>query len=148
MDNENDIFLHVSSKDSLSYFPHNTPAVFRVKLNTTLNLNGSWEMGVCDVNMQNVNVGENAASLKMFITCSICSGFIVDGKQTRAIRVLGMSENVVETYAHILYIPVGVRFIDCIEFRILNDEMHEVSFGGKGKTETGYTSITLHIKRS
>ena len=146
MDTENDIFLHVSSKDSIGYFPDNTPALFRVKLNNTLNLKGMWQIGLCQLTLENVtlNVGKRSMSNRLFIGCNVCSGMIVDGKQTRVIRTVTIPGGLNESYGVIFYMPIQVRFIDCIEFRILNDAMTEVSC--TSENNLGYTSMTLHIK--
>ena len=171
MDNVKSLYLYVTSKDSEPYFPHNKPSIFHVKLNNTLNLNGSWEIGVCSVDLAGVNVSKNVDASKLFIVCKICSDMIVDGKQTRILRSLPLKPDINETYHHIYYVPIEVRFIDSIEFRIINDAAGEASFGSEDKSDTQpitsndepsetsgssedksdtqpITSMTLHLKRS
>jgi hypothetical protein len=145
---DKDIYMHVSSKDSSLYFPQNRPALFRVKLNTTLNLEGTWQIGLCSIFLKNVNVQSNASVVPsmLFIACNICTGLIVDGIQTRIFRSIDISGNVSRDYSLIYYVPIEVRFIDNIEFSITTDLFEEALFDGEDGA--GSVSMIIHIKRN
>jgi hypothetical protein len=51
-------YLHVSSADSLPYFPNNKPDNFRVKLSKPLNLTGCWKIGLCEIRLANVTINK------------------------------------------------------------------------------------------
>jgi hypothetical protein len=105
---DNDIYLHVSSSGSKHYFPRNNAAHFCIKLNTPLNLIGNWVIGLCELDIQNVdvptNVSRGCTSLK--IECNVCSGIIVNGVQTRVIRVMALKPSVNEVYPVVYYVPL------------------------------------------
>jgi hypothetical protein len=132
-------YLHVTSKDSFVYFPTNEANSFRLKLNTPLNLTGLWKIGLCQL-MLNGILSENVC-----IVCNICQGFICDGTQTRILRILRVdkNENFDESYPVIFYVPVEVRFIDTIEFRLIERDGSPVLF----KPGEGSVNMTLHLKR-
>ena len=45
---QNSFFIFLSSEDSLSYHPDNTPSNFIVELKESLQIIGEWEVGICD----------------------------------------------------------------------------------------------------
>ena len=144
---DKDIYLHVSSKDSILYFPQNRPALFRVKLNTTLNLEGTWQVGLCSIFFKKVNL-QTTASVQpsvLFIACNVCSGLIVDGVQTRILRSIDISVNVSKDYSLIYYVPIEVRYIDNIEFSITTDLLAEALFSTEDVI--GTASMIIHLKR-
>jgi hypothetical protein len=144
---EKDIYIHVSSKDSALYFPLNRPALFRVKLNTTLNLEGTWKMGLCSIYMKNVNLQTNASLVPsiLFISCNVCTGLIVNGIQTRILRSIDMRENVSIDYSFVYYVPIEVIFIDTIEFSVTTDLLEEALFDGEDHERS--VCMIIHIKR-
>ena len=118
---DREIYLHVSSRDSQIYFPRNNGANFCVKLNTPLDLNGSWVVGVCEVNIQNVNLLLNIDKgfSSLGIECNICTGLVVNGLHTRVLCIIPLEEHVNELYPIIFYLPVEARFIDTLQFRVV-----------------------------
>jgi hypothetical protein len=161
------MYLHVSNKDSLQYFPQNEAAIFRVKLKNTLNLNGAWKIGICSIDIYNMDVKSNKAAgvVGVYITCSACTGLIVDGEQTRVLRCIKLERNVHVTYSDVFYVPLDVCFLDTIEFSVVRDTSTLVLFGkpssgssedGKSSDDSdgtdnddhiGSVSMTLHLKR-
>jgi hypothetical protein len=150
---DNSIYLHVSNKDSADYFPQNEPGIFRVKLKNTLNLTGSWVIGVCTINMTNVNVAGNRETgvRELHVTCNVCTGLIVDGEQTRVIRCVTLDDSIHATYGDVFYVPVEVRFLDTIEFTVITDTSTVALFGiastDSAHAIPGTVSMTLHLKR-
>ena len=118
------IYLHATSKDSAVYFPDNEVNSFRLKLNTPLNLTGLWKIGLCQLMLKGI------LSETVCVACNICQGFICDGTQTRIIRILRVdgNENFDESYPVIFYVPIEVRFIDTIEFRLIKKDGTPVVF--------------------
>ena len=145
--------MYVTNKDSALYFPQNQPSIFRVKLKNTLILTGSWKIGVCTIDMTNVDVkGNNAAGARgLFLTCSVCTGVIVDGVQTRVLRCVQLDSDIHHTYSDIFYVPVEVGFLDTIEFGVITDVSKPALFGVKSTEDSdviaGTVSMTLHLKR-
>jgi hypothetical protein len=150
---DKDIYLHVSSSDSSQYFSPNNAGHFCLKLNTPLDLNGSWVIGVCEVDMQNIDVSANTGRgfSCVAIECNICTGLIVNGVQRRVLRVMPLKTDVAEVYPIVFYVPIETRFIDTIEFRVTNGACEEASFAlevrGEQEVDAGHISMTLHIKR-
>jgi len=148
---DTNIYLHVSNKDSAAYFPQNDPCLFRVKLKNTLNLQGRWKIGLCSIDMNNVDVKDSDMidAKQVYITCNICTGLIVDGAQTRVVRCIELDTDIHMRYTRIFYLPVEVQFLDTVEFSITTDllkpAVFEVNKSSKGGV--GYVSMTLHLKR-
>ena len=118
-----DMYIRVTSKDSVDYYPENTAELFRVKLSSRLDLQGSWKIGVCDMGIGNVDVSaskKNGAST-FNISCDICTGFIVNGVQTRVLRTIPIQTNYQKTYPIVFYLPIETGSLDTIEFRVVND---------------------------
>ena len=125
-----DMYIHVSSSDSVVYYPENKPTLFRVKLNSRLDLKGLWKIGVCDLVMNNIDV---SASMKggastFSVACDICSGFIIDGVQTRVLRTFPIQRNYQKTYPIIFYHTIETYSLDTIEFRVVNDRSEAPTF--------------------
>ena len=150
---DSSIYLRVSNKDSLLYFPENEASLFRVKLKNTLNLTGLWLIGLCSVDMVHVDVSGNTATgaSTLAITCNICTGLIVDGSQTRVLRCLELHSDVHVLYTNIFYVPVEVGFLDTIEFSVITDVSKPTLFGTRLTSDSamqpGIVSMTLHLKR-
>ena len=150
---DSSIYMYVTNKDSSLYFPQNDASIFRVKLKNTLILKGSWKIGLCTIDMTNVDVkGNNSAGARgLFITCNVCTGLIVDGVQTRVLRCVQLEPDIHDTYSAIFYVPVEVGFLDTIEFGVITDVSKPALFGVKSTDDSaviaGTLSMTLHLKR-
>ena len=48
------IYISVSNRDSITYFPNNKAEHFHVKLAKRLELTGSWKIAICEINVSNV----------------------------------------------------------------------------------------------
>jgi hypothetical protein len=130
------IFLHVTSKDSHEYFPNNSSQMFILKLNKPLNLTGLWKIGLCEIFIEGV------FSELMSLTCNICQGVILDGKQSRVLRTLKVYDgNYDEIYPIVFYVPIETRFVDTIEFCLVQTDGTPVLLKGES-----HVSMTLHLK--
>jgi hypothetical protein len=158
------IYLSVSSKDSSVYFRDNSAANFRVKLAKRLELIGCWKIALCEISLSNVIVkaptrvntsddsdddGTEAANMlnddddTICIHCSVCTGLIVNGKETRVLRTLPLKKNQYKIYPIQYYLPLETRYIDTIEFHIDTSSGKPVTFD----KQTGQTSMTLRLKK-
>jgi hypothetical protein len=154
------IYLTVCNNDSAFYFPNNKPAIFRVKLAQPLNLTGCWKVGLCEIQLCNVDIknkvideedddnkrvdivnGKDIPSVS--IDCNICTGLIVNGVQTRTLRKIWGRKNIYKVFPIVYYVPVEKGYIDTIEFKI-----HTVN-GALLRFDNlyGRVEMTLRLKR-
>jgi hypothetical protein len=156
------LYIHISSKDSKDYFPNNKVAHFRVKLGRPLNLQGSWVVGLCEIQLRNLSnkaalvlVDDNAPGrgddtggveepdiVNLRVECSICMGLIVGGVQTRTLRTLMVKGSLYKVFPLIYYLPVETRYTDTLEFRILNSNGQLATFD----EVNGMVEMTLRLK--
>lgn len=124
------MYIHASNRDSRDYFPSNTPTVFHVKLANRLELKGLWKIGVCDLVIGNVDVSSNElqGAATLLIACDICTGFIVNGIQTRVLRAIPIQKNFQKTFPSVIYVPIETCSLDTIEFRLVNGLFEEAVF--------------------
>jgi hypothetical protein len=168
---DDNIYINVCSKDSAIYFPGNKPANFRVKLAKPLNLSGCWKIGLCEIHLWNIDI-KNAVVKKrrtiddvdddqdeatlpveainnvkdipsICIDCSVCTGLIVNGIQTRTIRKVWGKKNIYKVFPIIYYLPLEKGFIDTIEFNIHTSTGELVNFD----IPNGRVEMTLKLKR-
>jgi hypothetical protein len=145
-----DMYVHVSSNDSASYYTHNTSSLFRVKLNNRLDLKGSWVIGVCDVTVDDIDVDRNRRGgfTSLLITCDICTGFIVNGVQTRTLRTVPIQKRLQKVYPVVMYVPIETYSFDTMEFRVLKGSFEEAVFIDKKDNKSGSICMTLHLKQT
>ena len=139
---DGNIYLNVCSKDSISYFPNNKTASFRVKLAKPLHLKGCWKLGLCEIHVSGVNVNANGAE-NIRIECNLCKGLIVNGTQTRTLRTLPLKKNQYKIFPLLYYVPLETHYIDNIDFNICGSEDKLLSF----EAEDGRVEMTLRLKR-
>jgi hypothetical protein len=155
------VYLSVCSKDSATYFPNNKPANFRVKLAQPLQLTGCWKVGLCEIQLCNINIKKkgNASNDNddthtpvingkdiptISINCNICTGLIVNGVQTRTLRKVWGKKNIYKVFPIVYYVPLEKGYVDTIEFNIRDTDGELVSFD----TLYGKVEMTLRLKRS
>ena len=146
-----DIYIHVSSADSENYFSQNKAAAFRIKFNTPFDLRGRWKIGLCEIHLDNVDIIKNRGASSFFVNCSICTGMVVNGIQTRALRSIEATKNCHQVFTRIYYRPVEAMFIDTMEFTITKGGRTLVAFAldevAGGHADIGKVSLILHLKR-
>ena len=154
-------YIHISSKDSKDYFPNNKVAHFRVKLGRPLNLQGSWVVGLCEIQLRNLShrahvalvdttqpargdddVIEEPSIVSLRVECSLCMGLIVGGVQTRTLRTLSTKGNLYKVFPLIYYFPIETRHTDTLEFCILNSDGKLATFN----EINGEVEMTLRLK--
>ena len=160
----NNIYLNVSNKDSLTYFPNNKESVFRVKLAQPLNLTGCWKLALCEIELSGVKITAAVKSTtgaaasgsdkrikreakhqeSIRVQCDLCKGFIVDGFQTRTMRTLPLKRNQYKIFPTLYYLSLETHYIDTIEFLILTRDGKQLSFDREGAR----VEMTLRLKRS
>ena len=160
----NNIYLNVSNKDSLTYFPNNKESVFRVKLAQPLNLTGCWKLALCEIELSGVKITTAVKSTtgsvasgsdkrvkceandqeSIHVQCDLCKGFIVNGIQTRTIHTLPLKRNQYKIFPMLYYLSLETHYIDTIEFLILTRDGKELSFDREGAS----VEMTLCLKCS
>jgi hypothetical protein len=73
----NNIYLNVSSNDSVLYFPDNNASNFRIKLARPLSLIGCWKIGLCEIHI--CKVVKNDLSINQIVGECISSRSSKDG---------------------------------------------------------------------
>jgi hypothetical protein len=155
------IYMHISSQDSKEYFPNNKLEHFHVKLDRPLNLQGSWAVGLCEIHLSrrvvkkvkdlvvvddgrgnDNDVADEPDIVNLRVECSLCMGLIVHGVQTRTLRTLTAKASLYKVFPIIYYFPVETRFIDTVEFRILNTSGELATFNEVGDR----LEMVLHLK--
>ena len=77
------------------------------------------------------------------IDCSVCTGLIVNGVQTRTIRKVWGKKNIYKVFPIVYYVPIEKGYIDTIQFNIYTSVGTPVSFD----TTYGSVEMTLRLKR-
>ena len=114
---ETQFYLHLSSEDSKTYFPGNDTGTFTVKLPEILQLQGSWEVALCAIDLPKVKKKPQ----RILVCSDICMESIygekrlppVEGYYRKIINLFSTSavytsENTRSGACHGLY-KVGVR---------------------------------------
>lgn len=102
------MYLYVSSKDSLDYFPQNSGGDFTVELPVALK-------GVCDLALTHV-YGDSIRVGYYYVFCSVCTHNIVHGREDKILGSFLESGTLDTTY----YTPVDQARIKRIRFTVLS----------------------------
>lgn len=125
----------LSSKDSLIFFPNNTPTQFTCVLSSPIHLEGRWSIGLKDV-----RVGVKAIRTHLsLINClfdvhlSQVSGTICDGEESTLLRRVysqgtHRDDAVRQSYDNCQMIPVRVQTLDRLDVVIKPVMMEGHSF--------------------
>ena len=114
------------------------------KKKLTASVNDVNESGDDDDDDDTHNVGSNVKDIpSIAIDCSVCTGLIVNGVQTRTIRKVWGKKNIYKVFPIVYYVPLEKGYIDTIEFNIRTSSGEAVSFD----TTHGRVEMTLRLKR-
>jgi hypothetical protein len=131
------MYISFSNVDSKAYYAGNSPSHFRVKLAKTVYFEGNWSVALTEI-----HISDNTANFGLLgITSDICNGIWVDGLQTHLLRRFNCRKNVHESFPQFYYVPVGKKFIDSVEFFIMDREGTEASLAADVKVE-----FALHFR--
>ena len=101
-----------SSKDT--YFPHNKPEHFLIKLGKPLILTGGrWKVALCEIVFKNVAVAEGQPTPTHYqVDFAYCEGLLIHGKPTNSLRWVPYSSTGREIFTLPFYVPVQTGYID------------------------------------
>ena len=131
---ERQFYVHLSSRDSMQYFPGNNTSRFTVKLPEILHLNGQWEVALCEIGLPKAKPQPK----KLLVCSEICNESIIGEKRLPLLRVV--TGKVPASFRTLQYIPVRPQDIERITLYIASATGAPVSF------DQGECSCTLHFK--
>ena len=133
---QNSFFIFLSSEDSLSYHPDNTPSNFIVELKESLQIIGEWEVGICDF------FCSETISQKCYIFSDIVDYSYVRNSLEPILRTL-MPSNVSSSdfFPIIFYFLIKVNSLNRIRVYIKDNQMRLLT------TLSGAVSLSLHFRK-
>ena len=133
---QNSFFIFLSSEDSLSYHPDNTPYNFIVELKESLQIIGEWEVGICDF------FCSETISQKCYIFSDIVDYSYVRNSLEPILRTL-MPSNASSSifFPIIFYFPIKVNSLNRIRVYIKDNQMRLLT------TLSGAVSLSLHFRK-
>ena len=131
---EQQFYVHLSSRDSMQYFPRNNTSRFTVKLPEILHLNGQWEVALCEIGLPKAKPQPK----KLLVCSEICNESIIGEKRLPLLRVV--TGKIPASFRTLQYIPVRPQDIERITLYIASATGAQVSF------DQGECSCTLHFK--
>ena len=133
---QNSFFIFLSSEDSLSYHPDNTPSNFIIELKESLQIIGEWEVGICDF------FCSETISEKCYIFSYIVDYSYVRNSLEPILRTL-MPSNASSSnfFPIIFYFPIKVNSLNRIRVSIKDNQMRLLS------TLSGAVSLSLHFRK-
>ena len=125
----------MSSEDSKNFHPDNKPQNFTVELMERLQLDGSWEIALCDINFG------NEISESLYVVSDICNySYCLDSSEP-ILRVIYPSNQKFIYFSKKYYIPVRDNNIRRISLYIKNKS------GENTQILTERLDVTLHLRR-
>ena len=135
-------YMRVSNIDSKNLFPFNTCNNFFVQLPNTLNLIGSWEVGLSELQYQH---SFSQTPINIDIGTTLCESSIIDGTRQsilRRVKVRGKQGDIIqEIFDRIQYFKVTRLDMDHIYLYIKGDGQD------KSSLVDGTVHCTLHFRR-
>ena len=134
--NNRDFYLFLSSKDSLSFHPNNKGHSFIVELPERVNLDGDWEIALCDF-YHNSEVNEI-----LHVFCDLCDYNYIGNSLEPIIRTIYPNNSSSDfQFSSNYYISVKNKSLNRIKVYI-----RDVNFSLPSSI-TGDIHLTLHLKR-
>ena len=133
---QNSFFIFLSSEDSLSDHPDNTPSNFIVELKESLQIIGECEVGICDF------FCSETISQKCYIFLDIVDYSYVRNSLEPILRTL-MPSNASSSifFPIIFYFPIKVNSLNRIRVYIKDNQMRLLT------TLSGAVSLSLHFRK-
>jgi hypothetical protein len=127
-----DFYLHLSSNDSIKYYPENRASNFTIHLPEEIKLEGNWLCALTEI------VLPTPKYIDIIICCdAVQHGFVIDKKIPLLRRLLKRGKY--NEFINRFYIPVISRTLNSINIYVLDKEGKELSF------DSGRLSCTLHF---
>ena len=130
-----EIYLFISSADSMIYHPDNKPHSFVVELGERLNLTGRWMVALSDLNL-------NVASTEtLYIFCDICDISYFQNSMKPILRMIYPTETSKSiNFSKRCYIPVAQKNFTRLQIYIRDKSMNVPGI------MTEDIQLTLHLK--
>lgn len=142
-------YLYLSSNDSSSYFPNNSPNDFYVKMLNSLMFKNVYLCGVIsfqfyDSILVNDIAVANNTSLNMYICSEICQQSFMNDSMSPVLNRFNVKVNNDNTLKEIsplnpIYVPIVRSFNQDVHLYIKGDENNRISL------TKGPTKVTLHL---
>ena len=153
-------YIFLKSSDCSEYYPNNKPYDFKIHLNTTIDLNGYWKLGIAELftlssvtsekcsasNIQDKLINHPIVKYRykpLYVYCNVCQFSSVNGTDQPLLRVIhpdgvyGWNDKFDPVY----YFPVRVNELSDIHIYLKDDTNSPASF------VTSDVWITLHLRR-
>ena len=130
-------YLFLSSADSQQFFPDNSAADFRIKLDIPIILDAHWHVCLCEITFK-LKSGDNSKSLSVY--SSICRPSYIDNHAAPILRRI--TRKGAQEFMSRQYFPIARRYIESLDIYIRNEQGEKPLFADKP------IELTLHLKRS
>ena len=135
-------YLFLSSTDSLTYYPENTPEYFTVNLEQSLCLRGVWKVALTDINIElNFNSPRRPSHLELMV--NICQPSFIYGKYLQTVRRLYIppkTQSLYEVFPSPYYFNLKEAEFRSVTVNVLDQNLQASKL-------TGEINFTLHLKR-
>ena len=118
-----DLFLFLSSNDSLEYYPDNKPACFSVKLPETMYLNGGGGMWMCALRDFQCRTSVVA---DLYLFCDMVEDSYVRNRKLPILQHIPRdftTRQIVQTYDSSIHFPVTRQEINIITIHIKDEHL-------------------------
>lgn len=137
---DTELYLFLSSEDSLQFFPFNTNTNFTSRLPQRLTLPGLWHVSLIQLQLPTLANTEANDIRSIDILCDLVDHSTADGQKKPILRRVPKGiEN--HEFVNPLYLPINQHDIDRVHIRIRGNNNTTLSF------ESQPTSCTLHLRR-
>ena len=130
-------YLFLSSNDSQIFFPHNSPADFRIKLDNPIVLDAHWHVCLCEITFK-LKANDNSKSMGVY--SSICRSSYIDNQAAPILRRI--TRKGAQEFMNRQYFPIVRRYIESLDVYIRNERGEKPLFSDKP------VELTLHLKRA
>ena len=130
----NDFYIHLSSDNSMEYFPNNTGSMFSVQFPQEIPLKGEWCCALTEIRFQSLGQEE------MILCSNIIESVFTNGVRLPVLRRFCKKVKYIE-FVHRHYIPVSLRSLQFVDMYVLDRSRQPVSFS------SGILKCTLHFKQ-
>lgn len=136
----NDFYIYASSSYGSAKYPTNVAGDFIVELPAKLSLNGSWAVGILDVQMQK----KDGPKANVYLCCDIVTASYVGGRSVPILKSLIIGKGLNNAaFSNIQY----VRLKACDGAGQMRLTIKDVDTLDGGTLLQGVTRCTLHFKQ-
>ena len=135
--------MYIYAENGMGTYKDDDPANFRIDLGTTIELEGSWEMALLDIDLPTMKKGYNPIFLTLY--SDVCSESIEDGVQRPVLHRVFKADfkgGKALTITTPRYVPINSKSIRNIHIYILDYRGEKPSF------QQGRTTCTLHLRKA